>query len=188
MHFCTFSRISPFFYFLLRFLFHFLFEEPHLSHCVYQIFGDWKMSLEHITWHSLQGKIFLQILVSMAPDTLIRWSAAPLIPSHAIGDHVPDSVISSPPKGKPWRWQRRRRRKSWGVTAASTKSAFSWDWVSRSLNLVRKTRILTKQGSKLRSALPSTRFSPIWRGKGVIFAQGRKVQLPATLPWPISNG
>lgn len=97
MHFCTFSRISPFFYFLLRFLFHFLFEEPHLSHCVYQIFGDWKMSLEHITWHSLQGKIFLQILVSMAPDTLIRWSAAPLIPSHAIGDHVPDSVISSPP-------------------------------------------------------------------------------------------
>lgn len=97
MHFCTFSRISPFFYFLLRFLFHFLFEEPHLSHCVYQIFGDWKMSLERITWHSLQGKIFLQILVSMAPDTLIRWSAAPLIPSHAIGDHVPDSVISSPP-------------------------------------------------------------------------------------------
>ncbi|XP_078435392.1 cation efflux family protein [Wolffia australiana] len=31
-----------------------------------------KMMVEHITWHSLQGKIFLQILVSMAPDTIIK--------------------------------------------------------------------------------------------------------------------
>lgn len=37
-------------------------------------FGYLKMSIEHITRHSLQGKILLQIQVSMAADTLVGWS------------------------------------------------------------------------------------------------------------------
>ncbi|CAA6669084.1 unnamed protein product [Spirodela intermedia] len=50
------------------------FHERDVVALVHSIFSSQfpKMSLEHITWHSLQGKIFLQILVSMAPDTLIR--------------------------------------------------------------------------------------------------------------------